>query len=656
MARPNGFAAILEAFAAGARPDPSTSALEWSDRYMVIPPEGAAEPGPYQSARTPYAREILETLSASSPVTEVVLMFAAQLGKNQIALNWLAYIVDTVPGPFFMVLPTLDLAKLYSVQRLGPSVEATPRWRARQITSRTRATANAATLKRFRGGTIVRLGGANSPASLRSMPVRYLHLDEEDAYPPIAGDEGDPVDLTLARTATFGDRRKILHTSTPKIAGLSRIEAAFEASDRRRFFVPCPDCGTYQHLKFANLKFDGENEHAPAYACEACGVLIPESAKGEMLERGRWQPTNPEAPSAVRGYHLSALYSPPGWLSWSEIVRRWRAAQGRPDKLQVFVNTVLAETWAEKGEAPEWERLMSRREDYRSGTVPAGGLILTAGVDVQADRLEFEVRAWGPELESWSVDYQVVDGSPAEASTWDRLHELLSRHYPHEGGITLPIQCAAIDSGYAAAELHKFLRRHPDPRYMAIKGDARVPTILGRALGTDVNRKGKRIRRGLKVFGVGVHHAKVELYGCLSLQPPAELGAPYPPGFLHFPADYDATHFRQLCSEELKRTRTRQGFVRLEWVKLPNRQNPGGRNEVLDCAVYARAAAAREGLDRYTPEHWSAVREALGLDGARPVPHPEPTAPPKKPADVDPRRDRRLDKRGGGYFDRWRTP
>jgi hypothetical protein len=211
------------------------------------------------------------------------------------------------------------------------------------------------------------------------VPARYIFLDEVDAYPASADEEGDPVTLAEARSLTFAHRRKVFLVSTPTIRGLSRIEREYEVSDQRRFFVPCPHCGVMQWLKFDRLRWQKGKPETAEYHCEGCDAAIAEHHKTAMLEGGEWRATAAAADPTTVGYHLSALYSPIGWLSWERIVRAWDAAQGSDEAIKAFRNTILGETWVETGEAPDWQRLYDRRERWTSGTVPAGGLFLTAG-------------------------------------------------------------------------------------------------------------------------------------------------------------------------------------------------------------------------------------------------------------------------------------
>jgi phage terminase large subunit GpA-like protein len=504
-------------------------------------------------------------------------------------------------------------------------IDVTPRLR-----DRLRAGANTLLAKEFRGGILV-LTGANSAVGLRSMPARWLLLDEIDGYPGNVDNEGDPIALAEARQRTFA-RRKRLKVSTPTFASRSRIEAAYEASDQRRYYVPCPECGEQQPLEFARLmwsKRDRPPEQA-AYECRACLTLIEEHHKTMMLAQGEWRPERPEADPRVRGYHLSALYSPVGWLSWGDIALDFVAVPRDPERHRVFINTVLGETWQDRGEAPDWGRLMRRREVYAMGTVPAGALFLTAGVDVQKDRLVYEVVGWGRGKTSWSVDYGILPGDTADLDQgpWPQLDALLARTFPHDGGVELAIRMLAVDSGYNTQQAYAWARRYPMNRVIAVKGQAMGGALIGPPTPVDVSERGRRLKRSYKVWPVVGGIAKSELYGWLRLELPVDGGAA-PAGFAHFP-EYDESYFRELTAEQLVTRKTAKGFLRMEWELIPGRQN-----HALDCRVYARAAAAVLGLDRFHESDWAALEKAIGQDQAAPPPGPAApaaAAAPRAPA------------------------
>jgi phage terminase large subunit GpA-like protein len=600
---------IARGWAEGLRPEPRITVSEWADAHRRLPQQSSAEPGPWRTERTPYLREILDALSANSPVLEVVMQFAAQIGKSETLLNHLGYIVDHAPGPTLLVQPTVDTAKRFSRQRVGPLFIDTPRLAGKVAEVKTRDSSSSMLIKEFLGGLLV-ITGANSAVGLRSMPARYLLLDEIDGYPLDVDNEGDPIGLAEARQRTFA-RRKTLKNSTPTIAGASAIEAAYQSTDQRKYFVPCPHCGTYQTLEWPRLTWSklGLKPEKAVYLCRECEAKIEERHKTEMLCRGEWRATAVGENDLVRGYHLNGLYSPVGWLSWGQIAAKFVKAGKNPEKLRVFTNTILAETWREKGEAPEWRPLYDRRENYQLGTVPIGGLFLTAGVDVQKDRLIVEIVAWGRGRESWSIDYGVIPGNTAdltEAGPWGQLDALLARTFAHDSGADLQVCMLAVDSGFNTSEVYAWARKYPMTRVIAIKGQSGGGALIGSPSPIEINLRGQRPIHGYKVWPVVGAIAKSELFGFLRLDRPTD-GQPFPPGWCHFP-EYDEDYFKQLTSEQLVSRKNKRGYTVMTWGVIPGREN-----HLLDARVYARAAAQLVGLDRFRESDWQALERAVGV-------------------------------------------
>jgi phage terminase large subunit GpA-like protein len=581
---------------------------EWADEHRYLSQRASAEPGRWRTDRTPYLREIMDALSPSSPIERVVFQKGAQIGGTEAGNNWLGYIISRAPGPVMAVSPTVELAKRASRQRIDPLIEESPALRDLVQPARARDSGNTVLSKEFPGGVLV-MTGANSAVGLRSMPVRYLFLDEVDAYPPDADGEGDPISLATKRTATFA-RRKILMVSTPTVTGLSRIEAAFAESDQRYYYVPCPECREPQVLKWAQVKWSeiGVGPEAAKYACAHCGSLLDNAAKAWMLPRGEWRATA-DGDGRTAGFHLSALYSPPGWFSWADAAQEFVQAGRNPNRLKVVVNTILGETFAESGEAPDWQRLYERREDYPLGTVPAGGLYLTVGADVQKDRLEVEIVAWGRRRESWSVDHRILFGDPAQPDVWAQLDRVLAETFPHVGGGRLSIGKLAIDTGgHHTQAVYEWTSRQAADRVLAVKGVHGTSVALGSPTLVDVNARGRRLARGGRLWPVGVSILKGQLYGWLAQDPP-EPGEPAPEGYCHFP-EYPPEYFKQLTAERLVRRRTKSGFVKLEWELTRE------RNEALDLRVYAMAAALAARLDRWSETDWLEAEEQLAADAA----------------------------------------
>lgn len=624
-----------EAFDQGLRPDPRLTVAEWADAHRRLSPRASSEPGPWRTSRTPYLREIMDCLSASSPVERVVVMKGAQVGATEAGNNWLGYVVHHAPGPMLAVLPTVEMAKRNSRQRIDPLIEESPALSERIAPSRSRDSGNTVLAKAFRGGVLV-MTGANSAVGLRSMPVRYLFLDEVDGYPGDVDGEGDPIALAEARTRTFA-RRKILVVSTPTIAGLSRVEREYALSDQRRFHLPCPLCGTMQWLKFERLRWPKGRPNESTYHCEACEGEIAEHHKTRMLATGEWRAGNPATTDAkTAGFHLSSLYSPLGWRSWGEIAAAWEAAQGSDAALKSFRNTELGETWTESGDAPDWQRLYERRAEYGVGTVPAGGLFLTAGADVQKDRLEVSVWAWGRGLASWLVDHRVIDAGPEQAAAWAALTALLAETWPHASGQRLSLAKLGIDTGYETSAVYAWARRVGASQVAALKGVdgfARAAPVTGPTY-VDVTEGGRKLRRGAKLWTVAVSAFKSETYRFLRLVAPTDeervAGQHHPAGYMHLPRGAEAEWLRQLTAEQLVTVKTRRGFTRLEWQKMRE------RNEVLDCRVYARAATWILGADRWPEGKWRDLEAQLTIsigDADRPL--AEAVADPQSPAAGD---------------------
>jgi phage terminase large subunit GpA-like protein len=630
----DGAEELVRAWRDGLAPDPALTVSEWADRHRFLSPRASAEPGRYRTDRTPYMRAIMDALSSSDPTRRIVFMKAAQVGATEGGNCWIGYVIHHAPGPMLAVQPTVELAKRFSRQRIDPLIAESPALRERVKPQRSRDAGNTVLSKEFPAGLLV-ITGANSAVGLRSMPARYLFLDEVDAYPPSADEEGDPVALAEARTRTFSWRSKIFLTSTPTIQGVSRIEREFEQSDQRRFFVPCPHCGTTQWLKFERLRWDKGKPEGANYLCESCEGRIEERHKTAMLAAGEWRPTADPASregsdAGTIGFHLSALYSPIGWLSWAEIARLWEAAQTSDEAKRSFKNGVLGETWIEAGEAPDWQRLYERRESCRPGVVPSGGLFLTAGADVQKDRIEVSVWAWGRGLTSWLIDHIVIDGGPGRAETWSKLSELLGQTWPHEHGARLGLAKLAIDTGYETAAVYAWARQAGFAQVAPIKGVEgfnRAAPVVGPSY-VDATEGGKKIRRGARLWTVAVATFKSETYRFLRLSRPAEEiagGAKAPAGFVHLPQGVEAEWVKQLVAEQLVTVTTKRGFQRLEWQKVRE------RNEALDCRVYARAAAWIAGADRWTEAMWRSLEQQVA--GAKEDADCEPeTADAEEPA------------------------
>jgi len=596
-------------FLKGLKPEPKLTVSEWADQYRVLSSRSSSEPGIWRTSRTPYTKEIMDVLSIDHPCKEVVFKKSAQIGGTEVGLNWIGYSIDHDPAPMMLVMPTVEMAKRNSKQRIDPMITASDRLSAKIKPARSRDSGNTILQKDFPGGTLI-MTGANSGVGLRSSAVKRLMADEIDGYPSDVDGEGDPIKLAMARTRTFANR-KIFLCSTPTVEALSRISPAYEASDQRKYHVPCPHCGEFQELLFENLKWPKKKPRMACYYCSHCGAEIEEHNKTKMLQAGKWIAQNPKEKFIV-GFHLNALYSPLGWLSWGEIAFDWIEAQKSKDKLKGFINTILGETWKDRGDAPDWNRLYERREKYKFRVVPPGVCFLTAGADVQKDRIEVEVVGWGRNKVSWSIDYMVFEGDTSSLSNkvwWDFADFVLNYSFPvgsEDSEKYMMVMKIGLDSGYNTQTVYSFVRNY-DPnqtRLVAIKGQDNLSIPVGQPKYVDVDYMGKKVRRGVRLWNVGSTMLKSEIYGYLRLNKAID-GEEDPGGYCHFP-QYGEEFFKQLTSEEMVIKKIR-GYSKPEWQKIRE------RNEALDCRVYARAAASIIGIDRFKEEHFRKLENDVGI-------------------------------------------
>jgi phage terminase large subunit GpA-like protein len=570
------------------KPDPLLKPSEWASRHRMLDSSTSAEPGKWDNDRTPYLREILDSLGNQDPCEIVSFKKAAQIGGSEVINNWIGYSCDQSPSSFLLVQPRGDDAKDYVKRRLAPMFASTPRLAAIGLSSGTKTSENDNTIlnKSFPGG-FLKATGANSPIGLRSNPIRRAACDEVDGYPIDAGGEGDPLDLVYQRTATFPNR-KLLFVSTPTIKGMSRISKAFTNGDQRRYHVPCPRCGAFQILEWNRVIWLSGKPETARYRCAHCqdentpfDELIQNYEKTKMLLAGEWIPENSAfddagnvIPPKHKSYHINALYAPHGWLSWGDLAGQFRRAAKDPVKLKVFVNTKLGEAWdSADGASLDPSDLLERREDW-GDLLPLEVGLITAGVDVQANRLEVHIMAWAANNEAWSIDYITIWGDPTARQVWADLDAVRARTYKLTDGATeMPIAAACIDTGGSCTQsVYEYVkdRQRGDLKLWGIKGKAGKIPIWPK-------RPSKVYKGKVTLFILGVDSAKEDIYNRLHRDTP---GA----GYIHFGFDWDAERFAQLTSETMG-VRYHKGFKTTFWHK------PDGMpNEALDCTVYAYGA------------------------------------------------------------------
>jgi phage terminase large subunit GpA-like protein len=498
--------------------------------------------------------------------------------NTMLALCAQSYRIAQNPCSQIMMQPSQGDLTTWLETKFNPLVENNDQLQELIAKPRGRDGVNNQRMKSYPGGFMM-FSWSGSPKTMRGRSAPFIVCDETDGYDRT--NEGHPVGLLWQRAATFGDQRLLLEISTPTTKGASWIESSFEQGDQRRFHVACPHCGEHQPLKWQNVTWeqDEEGNHLPETARYMCmNGCAPGWTDAERIAAIRtaeevgagWKAAKPFRGHA--SYHLNELYST--FRRLGDIVQSFLDKKAAGD-LQTFVNVSLAETWEERGDQVDSTGLIERAEKYRA-PVPAGGLVLTSGVDMQQDRLEVETVAWGLGDESWSVDYQVLWGDPLQGDVWDDLDDYLAKTWMHQSGAQLPISAACLDtggnSGYTQAA-YEYAKGKTGRRLFAIKGVGG----WGRPIVSAPSRKRTgRGQRPVDLFTVGTDEAKMIVAKRLAIKAPG-------PGYCHFPDERDAEWFHQITAEKLI-TKYIKGFPIREWHKTRD------RNEAFDCRVYALAA------------------------------------------------------------------
>lgn len=532
----------------------------------------------------------MDCLSESSPVREVNLRKGTQSGGTEVGINWVAYIVDHCPGPVMVVQPTVEVGQRWSKQRFAPIIELMPCLREKIAPSRSRDSGNTTLLKEFPGGMLI-VSGANSSSALRSMPVRYLFLDELDEYPTDLNDQGSAQEQAERRTSSFA-RRKIFRVSTPTVKDASAIDREFLRGDQRHYHLPCPHCGIRQPLSIENLLDDG------TFVCrtesgDGCGSVIEEHHKTAMLAAGKWIAIYPDR--AIRSYHLWSAYAPIGLgYSWAEIAELRAQARAKPELMVNFTNTILGESYEGLSQRVEANELSQRAEKWKKRTIPRGCLILTAGVDVQQNRFAVMIVGWGRNETCWIIDYVELPADPTKPEDWEMLDEFLRRGLQNSSGVMMRPTHIAVDTGNWSHDVYRYVRPRQARGVIAIKGASTGnKPVIGRASKVDVNWRGQTIRQGVQLWLVGTDTAKQTLMQRMIGDTDAELESRR----IHFPEDMQPEFYEQLTAERFDTEANR-------WVKTK-----AARNEAFDCLVYAYAAALRPPLRVHTMREsdWEAL-------------------------------------------------
>lgn len=584
-------------------PQKKLNVSEWADQHRVLSSKSSSESGQWQTSRTPYLREIMDDLSDRSPTQRIVFVKSAQVGATEAGLNWMGWFIGTQRAPMMCVQPTIEMAERFSKQRFAPMIAESEQLSAIIPPARSRNSGNTTLLKEYAGGTVI-LSGANSAASFRSMPAKYLFLDEVDAYPHDLDGEGSPIGLAEARLSTFS-RRKIFLCSTPTIEILSIINREWLASDQRRYHVPCPHCGIKAPLAWDNLRWPEGQPNLAVYQCPHCNADIAEHHKTKMLANGEWIAAFPERP--VHGYHINGLYTPIGLgLSWKELAAEYARKAKDPIEQKTFINTRLGECFEDPNETVDWEELKGRATGYEIRTIPAGCLLLTAGVDVQKDRFALLILGHGRDGICWVIDYIELPADPTRPQDWAILDDALDAPLSDSQGRPYKIAATAVDSGYLTDDVLNYTRARKG-KVIATKGSATPGrSIIGRPSKVDFTWRGTTIKAGAEQWQIGTDTAKSQLFARLI----SDRKRLPQDRMVHFPVGLDDSFYSQLTAEIYDTTKRK-------WVKI----RP--RNEVLDCINYAVAASRQPSLRIHTwkEQHWQKWESMHGLH-APSIPRP----------------------------------
>lgn len=612
---------------AGMTPPDDLTVSQWAEAKRRLSAESAAEPGPWRNERTPYLCEPMDAFT-DPKVRHIVMVAASQVGKSEFINNCIGYVIDEDPGSILFIHPTTIDAQEYSKLRIAPMLRDSPALRQKIAAPKSRDSHNTILQKAYPGGILTMCGSTEAHA-LASKPIRYVFGDERDRWATSAGNEGDPWDLAMARQTTFYNA-KAVEVSTTTIKNASAIEAAYYTGTMERWNSKCPHCGEYHEIRWSDIRFEHDEiivSHKKTYkvkkvyyTCPGCGCI---STEAEMKRApAKWIAENPEAYSqGTRSFWLNAFVSQ--WASWETIVLKYLSALGSTKKMQVVYNTCFGEPWEDRGDIEDEDSLLARREDYgkdKDGEpieLPPGVLVLTAGVDTQDDRLEYEIVGHGHFGETWGIEKGIVMGRPDDEATWGKLDEVVfDRIFHFENGVGLRVSMSFVDEGgHFTQSVRMQCRARIGKKVFCIKGMAGQdkPYI-------SPPKKQKIIVNQIAVgtcwqYQIGVDSGKEIIMDNLRVQTPGQR-------YCHFPKrdDYGSTYFVGLLSEtKVYDPNKKQPW---SWKKIPGHE----RNEPLDCRNYALAAfkALPKNLDEID-------RQLKAASGAR-VPAPPSTgiASPKR--------------------------
>lgn len=565
----------------GLKPLPKTSVSQWADNHRMLSSGISAEPGKWKTSRAPYQKDIMNAFTEPG-IHRVVVKSSSQIGKSDMMNNVIGRFAHLDPCAIMMIQPTIDMAQDYSKTRIAPMIRDTKVLNNLFYDVKSRDANNTILSKVFPGGRLI-MCGANSPAGLASRPIRILLADEVDRFPDSAGTEGDPVDLAAKRMTTFWNSCMGLF-STPTNEGSSRIDEEYLAGTQEEWQHKCPNCGEYHLLRHIDMTVDYKEIKTPSgkktvivndvkWRCPHCGFSFSEKEMKQTPQK--YISRNADAlKNGIRSFFVNGFTSP--WMTWSKIMREWLEAKGDPEREKVIMNTVFGESYKQKGAFEDEQIFLRRRESY-GAELPNGVLLLTAAIDTQDNRLEYEVVGWGKEEECWGIRKGIVLGAPNQARTWKEIDNILDKTYHFADGKGLKVVRTFIDSGgHYTSDVYNYCQKNFHKQRFAIKGRGGPGIPLIYKIAKANNAKAPLIL-------LGVDDGKQQIMDRLSINSPGPL-------YFHFPQDegikelsnrgYDDLYFKGIISEH-KKVYKRNGVLREVWETTKN-----VRNEPLDLRNY----------------------------------------------------------------------
>lgn len=621
------------------KPPDDLTVTQWAERYRRLSTEASAEPGPWRTSRTPYLREPMDAFT-DPKVQRIVMVAASQVGKSELELNIIGYIIDEDPGSILFIHPTTIDAKEFSKLRIAPEIRDCPTLRQKVAAPKSRDSGNTVLQKTYPGG-ILTMCGSTEAHSLASKPIRYVIGDERDRWAVSAGIEGDPWELAIARQTTFFNA-KAVEVSTPTIRGSSNIAKSFAKGTMERWKSQCPHCGEYHEIQWKDIRYEVEEtavDHERTYTvhdvfwiCPGCGCVSNEATM--MKQPAKWVADNPAAyDNGIRSFWLNAFVSP--WASWESICLKYQNALGDTRKMQVIYNTCFGQLWEDRGNTEDEDSLMARREEYPA-ELPDGVLVLTAGVDTQDNRMEYEVVGHGHFKETWGIEKGVVMGRPDDDETWAKLDEVLfNRIFRFEDGLGLPVSLTFVDQGgHFSGEVRLACHDRIHKKVFAIMGSKNHDAPYTKPPKEQKIMVQQQYIGMCWMYEIGVDAGKQRIMDNLRVKTPG-------PKYCHFPKreDYGSSYFAGLLSERLVHDESKKHpWV---WKKIPGHE----RNEALDCRNYALAAF------QVLPKDLDAIDRQLKV--LRGKASPEVVATPQEAPVQRPRMQNGHRSRLERYYDDW---